>query len=212
MSKRFFHVLPFVSLLACADPSGDSASGDIPSADSAGAAALTAADVAGRWASPACEAYDDGKGGHNYLTRDFQLTGSAWHLDLGVFGDEGCSYPLFSATIDGTFTLDGPSSVVSGGTDGEFRFDSIVWTAQDAGVAKWFTASGCGAEPWEVGVPQDVGTTGCVGVAHPIAECPQEYDVVGLVGGDLYFGERVTDMCTASGRPAAFSPYGLAAR
>jgi len=159
--------------------------------------------------SGGCEAYDDGSGGKNYLTRDFQLTESTWHLDLTIFGDEGCTYPLFTAVIDGPFTLGSLSAKVSGATEGEFAYDTIVWTALDQGMADYFNGSGCGSGNWEVGVPQDVGGTGCIGVAHKISECPKEYDVVALKDSKLYFGERITDMCTAEGRPAALGPFGL---
>jgi hypothetical protein len=52
-----------------------------------------------------------------------------------------------------------------------------------------------------------VSTTGCIGVAHPVAECPIDHDVVALSGDDLFFGERITDMCKEEGRPQALGPY-----
>ena len=58
-------------------------------------------------------------------------------------------------------------------------------------------------------MPQDVTEKGCIGVAHPVAECPEEFDVVSIDGDELYFGERVTDMCKEEGRPAALSPYAV---
>lgn len=209
MNARILPFAPLLTLLACGAPAaGDTSAGDTSASDTA-AVALRGADVAGRWISGGCEAYPDGQGGETYLTRDFQLTEATWRLDLGIFGDAGCTYPLFSAEIEGPYSLGAASATVPGATEGDFGFERIVWTAWDADIAGYFTASGCGAAAWEVGVPQDVGATGCIGVAHPISECREEYDVVGLDGGQLHFGERVTDMCVIEGRPAALSAYGL---
>ena len=49
--------------------------------------------------------------------------------------------------------------------------------------------------------------TGCIGVAHKTSECPAEYDIVSVDGDDLYFGQRVTDMCKEDGRPTALVEY-----
>ena len=230
MFKRILVALPcFVALACSADKSSSDASdtertdsveeaeADSPAQDSdagdtgdAGeTASLSAADLVGQWESPVCEAYDDGAGGTNYLTRDFTLSASSWNLVFTVFGDEGCTYPLFSGEIDGPYTLTGPSTSVSGAVEGEFGFEQVAWTAHDPGIADFLTSSSCGAEAWEVGVAQDVSETGCIGVAHPVAECPAEYDLVALEDGQLFFGERITNMCAPEGRPAALVAYGL---
>ena len=204
MNIRLLALLPFAVACGPKDAPIESA------ADSdAAPAALTGADLAGRWASGGCEAYDDGQGGKSYLTRDFTLTAETWALDLGIFGDEACSYALFTVQITGPYTLGGLSQTVAGATEGDFTFGSIVWTAKDQGLADTFTGAGCGAAAWEVDVPQDVSATGCIGVAHPIAECPTDHDVVALTDGQLFFGERITNMCEVSGRPQALGPYGL---
>lgn len=175
----------------------------------AAAPGLTPAALAGQWVSPACEAYPDGQGGTTYLTRDFTLSETRWSLSLGVFGDAACSYPLFSAEIEGPYALGAPSADVPGATEGQFGFATNTWTARDPALADLFTQSGCGSAPWVVGEPQEVSGTGCIGVAHPVAECPEEHDVVALTDGALHFGERVTDLCAAEGRPKALGAYGL---
>jgi hypothetical protein len=172
-------------------------------------AALTPADLAGSWSSSTCEAYPNGMGGNNYLTRAFTFSGATWTLDLDLFGDDACSFPIFSVAIEGPFTLGALSSVVAGATEGEFAFVENVWTAHDQGLADTFTGAGCGSAPWEVGVPQDVSATGCIGVAHPVDDCPQEYDLVSFQGDQLFFGARVTDLCTEEGRPTMLAPFGL---
>ncbi len=188
------------------EPTG-TAEGSTGEASTGGAVALTPAELAGSFASAGCESYPNGMGGNNYLTRAFTLTAASWHLDLVLFADEACTTKLFTAVIDGPYALLGASATVAGATEGDFSFTTIVWTAHLPAMAETFTMSGCGAEPWGVEVPQDVTATGCIGVAHPIAECPTEHDVVALTGDELYFGERVTDMCTEAGRPAALGAY-----
>lgn len=171
--------------------------------------ALTGKDLAGRWVSQGCEVYPDGKGGENYLTRDFTLTEKEWSLDLTIFGDKECSYPLFSSAIHGAFSLGGLSGKVEGATEGEFGIDSNDWTAHDQGLADTFTASGCGGAAWEVEKAQDVTGTGCIGVAHAKASCPEEFDVVAIDGDELFFGQRITDMCAEAGRPTALGAFGV---
>ncbi|MBA3550445.1 MAG: hypothetical protein H0T76_28550 [Nannocystis sp.] len=191
---------------------GETSTGETPTSTgetptTGGAAALTPADLVGSFKSPGCESYPNGMGGDNYLTRDFTLTETTWHLDLVLYGDAGCTAKLFTSVIDGPYTLLGASATVAGATEGDFGFGTIVWTAHMANMADTFTMAGCGAAPWEVEVPQDVTATGCIGVAHSIAQCPTDHDVVSLAGDDLYFGQRITDMCSEAGRPAALGPF-----
>lgn len=167
---------------------------------------LTAAELVGTWSSPGCEAYPDGAGGTNYLTRTFTLTEDRWALEFTIFGDAACTFPLFRGEVEGPYTLGAPSAV-AGATEGEFGIVSNQWTALFEDLAVLFEDSGCGTGSWEVGVPQDVTVTGCIGVAKPVADCPTEYDIVSLDGDSLYFGERVTDMCVEAGRPAALVTY-----
>ncbi|MEZ4300523.1 MAG: hypothetical protein R3B70_36610 [Polyangiaceae bacterium] len=172
-------------------------------------AALTAAEVSGRWVSGGCESYPDGNGGENHLTRDFTLTEKDWTLELVVFGDDACSYPLFSAHVEGPYSLGALSEKVEGATEGNFEFGTIEWTALDQGMADIFSQSGCGTGAWKVGEAQDVTATGCIGVAHAKSECPVDHDIVSLDGDTLFFGERVTDMCKEEGRPLSLGSYAV---
>lgn len=197
----------FALALATAALTGCSSEETSDTTGTPGPAALTGKDLAGHWASKGCEAYPDGKGGQNYLTRDFTLTETAWSLDLTLFGDEDCSYPLFSSEIHGKFTLGELSATVDGATEGQFGIDTNDWTAHDQGLADTFTMSGCGTGPWELEKAQDVTGTGCIGVAHKTSECPEEYDVVAVDGDELFFGQRITDMCKEDGRPTALAAF-----
>jgi len=209
-----FSILVSVSLFAfaCGKDDGDDTSGAGEDSGSggedtgSGPAPLTGADLVGDWSSEGCEAYDDGNGGQNYLTRSFSLTETRWSLDLTIYGDPDCSFALFSSAIEGPYTL-GEIAAVDGATNGDFGFTTNVWTPLVEDLATVFEDAGCASGAWEVGVGQDVTETGCIGVAHPIAECPVEFDIVKVDGNALYFGARVTDMCVESGRPSALNAY-----
>ena len=192
--------------------SSDTTTSDTTTSDtttSSGPVALTPQDLVGEWVG-GCEAYPNGQGGENYLTRDFTLTDKTWDLSFSLYADAACTTSLFTAKIHGPYTLGGVSAKVDGATEGQFGFETNDWTAHVQQMADTFTASGCGSAPWEVEVSQDVTKTGCIGVAHKVADCPQEYDLVGIKDdGKLYFGERITDMCSEAGRPAALGPFGL---
>lgn len=173
-------------------------------------AALTGKDLTGHWVSKGCESYPDGKGGNNYLTRDFTLTAETWDLSLTIYGDPECQAGLFTSKIHGPYTLGALSEKVDGATEGQFGITTNLWTAHVQAMADTFAMSGCGTGAWEVEKAQDVTATGCIGVAHKTSECPEENDIVAVDGDALYFGQRVTDMCKAEGRPtakAAFAVY-----
>lgn len=191
--------------------SGDTATGDTATGDTAedtASGTLSPADLVGDWSSTTCEAYPDGNGGTNYLTRAFSLTDTRWALEFTIYGDADCTYGLFRGEIEGPYTL-GEAAIVAGATEGDFAFASNRWTALTEDMAAVFEGAACASGEWEVGVPQDVTGTGCLGVAHPIAECPVEYDIVSVDGDALFFGARVTDMCVEEGRPTALAAYAV---
>jgi len=167
---------------------------------------LTSAELLGRWVSTTCEAYPDGQGGQNHLKRDFSIEAAEWNLSLVIYADAACTTPLFESRIKGPYTL-GALSSVAGATEGEFGIATNAWTARTDAMATTFTNAGCGQNAWQVGVAQDVASTGCINVAHKIADCPKEYDVVSVRGKELFFGERITDMCKADGRPKKLNTY-----
>jgi len=207
LTTVFACALATAALTGCSPESTEDATGTPDTTTTAGPTALTGADLAGHWVSAGCEAYPNGQGGENYLTRDFTLTEKEWSLDLTIFGDKDCSYPLFSSEIHGPFTLGELSEKVEGATEGQFAVATNEWTAHDQGMADTFTQSGCGNGAWAVEKAQDVTGTGCIGVAHKKAECPEEYDLVSVDGDELYFGQRLTDMCKEDGRPTALAAY-----
>jgi hypothetical protein len=173
--------------------------------------ASTQINIAGRWVSSVCEAYPGAGGTTTYLRRDFTITATRWQLNLDVYGDAACSAGLFSARIEGPYTLGMRSATVAGATEGEFASVTNVWTAHMSSLAQTFTMSGCGSAPWQVGVAQDVHTTGCIGVAQPAAMCAAERDLVSIdTAGRLHFGRRDVNLCMT--RPMGLNDYGLTRR
>lgn len=163
--------------------------------------------LAGHWVSPSCEAYPGANGQTSYLRRDFTMTATTWSLKLTIYGDSGCTAPLFDAQIDGPYQVGAASSQVAGAYEAEFGASTNVWTLRADAMVDVLNGAGCGAGGWQVGVPQDVTATGCIGVAHKKAECPQEYDLVKVDGSSLYLGQRLTDLCTPERRPTALTTY-----
>ncbi len=200
VASVFVLVVSGSALLACNSESPTDSTPEEPTA-------LTGQEISGNWVTQGCEAYPNGQGGENYLTRDFTLTDKEWDLKLVIFGDKECTFPLFESNIHGPYSLGALSEKVEGATEGTFGLDKNDWTALDKSMVDVFSQSGCGTGTWEVGTPQDVTGTGCIGVAHKEAECPEEYDVVSLDGDSLFFGERITDMCKKEGRPAALGAF-----
>lgn len=215
LTTTFAAVLSTLALAGCNSESsgGGGGSGGATGTDtttsSAGPVALTGKDLVGEWASQGCEAYPNGQGGESYLTRDFTLTEKTWDLSFSIFGDKDCTVPLFTAQIHGPYTVGALSKTVEGATEAEFGFETNAWTAHTQQMADTFTGAGCGAGAWEVEKAQEVGTTGCIGVAHKISDCPEEFDLVSLDGDALYLGQRITDMCKEDGRPTALGAYAV---
>jgi hypothetical protein len=166
--------------------------------------------LSGQWTSPNCESFPDGAGGQINLTRDFRFTGGRWKLDLGFFGDAACSSPLWTVAIDGPYTVLGPSAKVAGAHEVDFASETNVWTPKTDAIAKMLGDAKCGSAPWEVGKGQDVATNGCLGVAHPKAECPKELDLVKIEGSRMWLGDRSGDLCKV--RPDKLSGFAVERR
>ena len=172
LTTAFVAALSTLALAGCNPESssgaGGGGAGGGSTTTSASAAPLAGKDLVGEWVSEGCEAYPNGQGGENYLTRDFTLTESTWDLSLALFGDKDCTVALFSSKIHGPYSVGELSPKVEGATEGQFGIETNEWTAHTADMASAFTGAGCGAAPWEVDVAQDVTATGCIGVAHKV--------------------------------------------
>lgn len=161
-------------------------------------------ELAGDWASASCEAIANADGSRSYVQRNFHLTEDAWALKLDAFGDEGCSFKLFTARVGGPYTLEKDSEKVAGATEGNFGFREQAFTAHVENLATVFANAKCGTGAWKVGEEQSTADTGCL-FFRPTSACGTDHDVIKVEGNQLFFGQRPADndMCTADKRPTA---------
>ena len=160
--------------------------------------AQSPADLAGRWTSPTCEDI----GNDLYLTREFELSDTLWSIDFTLYADEACTVGLAQGRNEGIYNLGAESA---DGREGNFGFSKKHYTPLVADFVTAFDDAGCGSAPWELGVEQDISSTGCPATGTPpIVNCPVEYDLVKLEDDLLYFGERSGGMCDADNRTNTF--------
>lgn len=158
--------------------------------------------LVGRWRSGCV---DPGTGQAIRLT--FDITSTTWALDYESFGDAACAQPLLVVDITGAYQLTVPSAVVPGASEARFGFATKTVTPLAEGALGFLTQA-CGRSDFQVGVASDI-AAGCAGLgAYPIAQCPDDYDLVRRDGTGLQFGARPTDnnMCTPDRRPTQLSP------
>lgn len=175
----------------------------------AGGDASAAPSLAGRWLSD-CIPSPQADGSTQYFRLDFELSASDWEVDYVVHADADCAVPLVTVAIAGPYELERPSSSVDGAWEARFGFASKTIRPEVDGLRDYLDSlEGCGTEPFQTGVAQDVYASGCPAFGqYPEASCSADYDLVRLDGDALYFGARPAnnDMCTPANRPTALSP------
>lgn len=176
----------------------------------------------GTWSSMACELRPQaGPDGVQpwYLTRSIVFAGNRIDAHFTTFADPNCTAPLLELKFGGDVRVQGPSDVADGAKEVDLIVnDYLTVTPQMDGFAGFLNgaeAGTCGAETWAVGTEQDIFETGCsvMGVA---ANTPtNEYEVLYVAGGQLYFGARPVDgtsLADPEMRPTALQmPLQLAA-
>lgn len=164
----------------------------------AGLHAQPATGIQGQWASAAPESY-----GSHHATRSFTITDRDWQVRYQAFADAQGQQPLFTIRVRGVYALGEPSAQVPGAREGVFPALSRSVTADsDAGV-QMFAAMGCRLQR---GQETLLLNSGC-GFVPGLMQAMGEYDVVAVVQGQLFFGDRAGDLTKA--RPAKLTPYPL---
>ena len=163
-------------------------------------------DLQGAWTSAVCESMPNPDGSKTYFQRHFTMTEKDWTLHFNAFGDPGCSVKLFTARVEGPYTLVKDSEKVAGATEANFGFGRHYMTAYVQPIADWFQGARCGTQPWKLGEEQETSNTGCV-FFKPVSACGLDHDVVKVDGKQLFFGQRPADndMCTEGKRPMALT-------
>ncbi len=188
-SLRLLAALATLSAAACATTQG-------------GKTAVQPRELVGTWESPSCESI----GGNNFIQRHFTLTENTWTLNLNAFGDAQCQVKLFTARIQGPYTLVQNSAAVPGATEGNFGFGELYMTPHVQGLADAFQNAKCGTGTWKVGEEQRTTETGCL-FFRPTSACGTDHDLVKVEGNQLFFGQRPADndMCSPEKRPTALA-------
>ena len=166
-------------------------------------------DITGHWASVDCEARPAGGGQITYIKRDFRNNADGtWSGTFPLYADAHCTQPTLTFAAQGRYTLGSGSATVAGATEVYFTFDKILITPHAQGNVDYLNSAGggrCGANPWQAGVTQDV-SAGCAALGVDLTTCGGEYDLVKVMGNDLYYGARPDDggfLCTLARRPTA---------
>jgi Adenomatosis polyposis coli down-regulated 1 len=163
--------------------------------------------LAGQWLSAGCESQSTNA--ERSIKRSFLFSDWAWQIDVAIFKGADCTSPLVGIRVEGVYTHTGPSAIIPGASEATFFYTRKSAAAlTEAGVAL-LRESKCGTENWRLGLEQDISSTGCLGFPAITANCPQEFDIISIEGGELRAGLRSAKMCEPSGRPARLSGFPL---
>ena len=197
MWHRAIIMVLFVGLAACGDT--DSTDPD---------PGYTPPDITGSWQTP-CFPTKPGE----FVRLDGEFAADSWSVTVNVANDDQCAMPgLVLRTDGGAYTFTGESEGVAGAHEATFPFTKKTITAFAPPLVDALNGAMCGDAPWEAGVPQDV-SDGCEAFGqHAISECPEDFDLIALVDGELSHGLRPADndMCSKSKRPASLDPVPFA--
>ena len=165
---------------------------------------ITAISLAGIWESERCLVQE--RNGMRTSSRStFVFLDTEWALEFTQYSDEACTKPSLRVFFQGRYRIARPSSAVSGAHDADFGFSMKRLTLYDDGLLAQANQGACGKRTWARAREEDVSSTGCLWVA-PVSTCPQEFDLVKVVGDQLFLGERPAagqDLCREDRRARA---------
>ena len=162
------------------------------------------ADVAtldGDWVSQACEVRPqqgpDGSVTEWWLTRKIEMRNGRIAAEFTTYAGPGCGFALQRLDFAGTVEEVGASAVVNGAIEANLTIDEYVrFTPLAQGFADFMNSApsgSCGAAEWQVGQTQDVLEGGCALLGLNPNEPTIEYEVLALLGDQLFFGARPVD-------------------
>jgi hypothetical protein len=157
------------------------------------------ADLVGEWDSGPCSAFVRAQGvAPAPARRQYLFTSDRFEVRYTFFADGACTRPLFVVFMEGPYQLGGAVAGNPIARTVDVTFERRLLTIEAPEMLPRVAA--CGAQPWKVGVQQDISGTGCLAY-KPIAQCSADYDITTIAGDVLYPGLRTPDMCTPAGRP-----------
>ena len=153
----------------------------------------------GAWESVSAENLGNGTFG----TRYFNLTEGEWEVKFTLYLDSTLQMPVFEFRGVGGYEVQGQSQIVDGAENALFKFDNkyVTLLTDNPDVINGFGFGSCNLEQ---GKAQDITEDGCSFLVSK-SVCGQEYDLLKLDNGLLYFGMRPAegDMCAEERRPTA---------
>lgn len=157
--------------------------------------------IDGSWRSMSCElrptAQGDGTVGEWWLTREISFDDGIISADFTTYAGPGCTFPLQLLSFSGAVDVLGASDVAHGAYEADLTIDRYVRITPLAEDFAAFLNSGgtgpCGAEAWSVGETQDILETGCAMIGVAPGEVTVEYEILAVIGDQLFFGERRVD-------------------
>jgi Adenomatosis polyposis coli down-regulated 1 len=153
--------------------------------------------IKGTWVSAAAEDLGNGTFG----TRYFKLKKDQWEIRFTLYLDAAAQQPVFTFRAVGSYDVQGPSKVVAGASNAVFHFSKKYLTLEtdDAALLQNFGFAGLG---FVKGNEQDISASGA-SFLPSVAAYGQEYDLLKLDQGQLFFGMRSNDMSSEDKRPTA---------
>jgi hypothetical protein len=164
--------------------------------------AETAAAMRGFWEQARCQVQAR-EGRRTGARSAFAIFDREWGISFTQYEDPDCRTRVLTAVLRGTYEPTAASAHVPGAVEVTFRFSHKSLTVFDPALVDRLNSGLCGARRWELGVPQDITSTGCLSI-ESVAACPQEYDLASVDGETLSLGERPEpgrNICAEDRRP-----------
>jgi kynurenine formamidase len=146
-----------------------------------------------------------------YLSKRFTFDQKTWRIEFSVSEDPESKSKVFSGDFTGPYFIDDYLPLVQA-YRGRFLFSSRTVTAYQPELIRALNAANCSTGKWIAGKSKDVNETGCpILRIYPRASCEGEYDLINVIGDNLYLGTRPADgnLCTEERRPHRLSATGL---
>ncbi len=157
-------------------------------------------DLVGHWVSTICEVAPLTFNGQTiYAKRIFDFSETNWIMRYTVYADHKCANPLFSLRQGGLYQLGPTVSTALSARELNFDIASVHLTPDDPSFLPVLQDANCGIAPWQLGIQQDVGSTGCIS-NQPISICPTTYEIVQLDRAGLRIGINEETACDPNGR------------
>jgi len=149
-----------------------------------------------------------------YVLREFEFDDArkTWQLQASVFTSSAClaSTRMLTYRGAGSFVVNGKANAATNAYDATFGIHRWSATPETHEGVLALLNDRCGSGVFEEGRPLDLSVTGCLALGiRPIAQAPQETELVSISNGRFFLGSRSFSPGLGNDRPAQVSSYGL---